>query len=158
MAVKDYFQSLAAEHTMVQHRSEEAHFASSLDDAATLMARRLHYPAMFLDEGDISFEGTTGNVLMLREYAIAFVDHVKDAGNEAEKNTAFETTFTIMRDTVARMVRDKTDLVQEVRHFDPIGAEAHRVELSEAGLYGWVFLFSLPTNLSTLNCNEHFAQ
>lgn len=157
MTVREYFEQLATEHTMVRHRpEEEPHFACSMDDAATQMARRLHYPAVFLDEGDMVVAGTAGGELLQRQYGLAFATHVQDSGNEAEKETAFRDTETVMCDFLARMTRDKGKGLAPVRRFSPFGAEAHRVELADAGLYGWLLLFTLDTNLSTLNCNEHF--
>lgn len=157
MTVREYFEQLAAEHTMVKHLpEEEPHFASSMDDAATLMARRLHYPAVFLDEGDIVVSGTVGGELLERQYGLAFATHVEDSGNEAEKEDAFQLTETLMGDFLARMIRDKSKGLAPVRRFSPFGAEGHRVELADAGLYGWLLLFTLDTNLSTLNCNNHF--
>ena len=55
MSVKEYFEAIASEHRMVQHSDTKPHFASSLDEAATLEARRLHYPAIFLQGGDFFF-------------------------------------------------------------------------------------------------------
>lgn len=156
MTVQEYFENLATEHSMVLHRETEPHFACSLEDAATLMARRLCYPAIFLDEGDLAITGTDGNELLQRDYALAIVSHVTDAGNEEEKRQAFDTTETIMTDIIARMVRDKRLGNRPVSRFSPLGCEAHRVELSDAGLYGWILLFDLTTRLTTLNCNEHF--
>lgn len=156
MTAKDYFENLATEHSMVLHRDTEPHFACSMEDAATLMARRLYYPAIFLDEGNLQITGNDGNELLQREYALAIVSHVTDAGNEKEIHQAFDTTETIMTDIIARMVRDKSLGNQPVSRFTPIGCEAHRVELTDAGLYGWMLFFSLTSRLSTLNCNEHF--
>ena len=157
MTVREYFEQLAMEHTMVKHRPEtEPHFACSLDDAATLMASRLNYPAVFLAEGDMVVAGTVGCELLQRQYSLAFATHVKDSGNEAEKGAALQNTGTIMKDFLARMIRDKRQGVAPVRRFSPFGTEAHMVELADAGLFGWILLFTLDTNLSTLNCNEHF--
>lgn len=156
MTAKEYFTQLATEHTLIHHTEAEPHFASSMDDAATLMARRLHYPALFLDEGDLQVTGDNGNELLQRSYTLAVVTHVKDSGNEAEVIEAFDLTETILTDILARMIRDKRIGTKAVSRFSPMGAEGVRVELSEAGLYGWVLLFHLTTSLSTLNCNNHF--
>lgn len=155
MTVREYFELLATEHTMVRHRPEtEPHFACSMDDAATLMARRLHYPAVFLDEGDMVVTGTAGGELLQRQYGLAFAAHVQDTGNEAEKETAFLDTETIMTDFLVRMIRDKSKGLAPVRRFSPFGAEAHRVELADAGLYGWLLLFTLDTNLCTVDSHN----
>lgn len=159
MNVRDYFEQLAAEHTLIRHQPEsEPHFACSTDDAATLMARRLNYPAVFLDEGDMFVGGTTGNELLQQDYALAFATHVRDSANEKEKAQAFSLTAGLVRDFLARMLRDKRQGIRPVARFEPIGCEAHRVELSDAGLYGWILLFPLLTPLSSLNCNEHFSK
>lgn len=155
MTVREYFELLVTEHTMVRHRPEtEPHFACSMDDAATLMARRLHYPAVFLDEGDMVVTGTAGGELLQRQYGLAFAAHVQDSGNEAEKEAAFSATETIMIDFLARMIRDKSKGLAPVRRFSPFGAEAHRVELADAGLYGWLLLFTLDTNLCTVDSHN----
>ena len=159
MNVRDYFEQLAAEHTLIRHQpTSEPHFACSHAAAATLMARRLNYPAVFLDEGDALVTGSVGNELLQREYSLAFAQHVTDSGDEAEKANAFDLTETVMRDFLARMIRDKRQGVRPMVRFGPIGCEAHRVELADAGLYGWILLFSLLTPLSSLNCNEHFSK
>jgi len=155
MTVREYFELLATEHTMVRHRPEtEPHFACSMDDAATLMARRLHYPAVFLDEGDMVVTGTADGELLQRQYGLAFATHVQDSGNEAEKEAAFLATETIMIDFLTRMIRDKSKGLAPVRRFSPFGAEAHRVELADAGLYGWLLLFTLDTNLCTVDSHN----
>ena len=157
MSVKDYFEHLASEHTLVRHRAEaEPHFACSLDDAATLMARRLYYPAVFLYEGDLAVTGSIGNELLQRDYTLVSATHVLDSGDESQKREALEVTETVMTDILARMVRDKRIGEKAVSRFSPLGCEAHRVELAEAGLYGWLLFFNLTTSLSTLNCNAHF--
>lgn len=156
MTVKEYFTQLATEHTLIRHSEAEPHFACSMDDAATLMAHRLLYPALFLDEGDLLVTGDNGNELLQRSYSLAIVTHVQDSGNEAEKQDAFDQTETILTDILARMIRDKRIGTKAVSRFSPLGAEGVRVELSEAGLYGWILLFHLTNSLSTLNCNEHF--
>ncbi|MBR4533068.1 MAG: hypothetical protein IKO85_00770 [Bacteroidaceae bacterium] len=61
MTVKEYFTQLATEHTLIRHSEAEPHFACSMDDAATLMAHRLLYPALFLDEGNLLVTGDNGN-------------------------------------------------------------------------------------------------
>ena len=156
MTPLEYFQTLATEHTLVGHSEDHPHFAYTMDDAATLMARRLEYPALFLDAGDLQVTGGPGNELLARSYTLAVVTHVQDSGSTAEVESAFGLTETILTDVLARMVRDKRIGTQPVSRFSPLGAEGHRVELSEAGLYGWVLFFSLTSSLSTLNCNEHF--
>lgn len=155
MKIREYFESLAANHKAVKHSDEEPHFASSLDDAATLMARRLYYPAVFLNEGDLLVTGQAGNELVEREYSMAFVEHVQDAGNKVEIEDAFDREESIMMDFIAKMVRDKHAGMTPVTRFTAIGAEGHRVELVEAGLYGWILLFNLATNLCTVD-NHNF--
>lgn len=153
MNVREYFELLAAKHLSVKHTDEKPHFACSVDDAETLMARKLYYPAIFLDEGDILFTGSAGNELVEREYSLAIVTHVKDAGNKNEIAAAFSTTEDIMHDVVARMVQDRRKGLEPVRRFSVIGSEAHRVELVEAGLYGWIVLFSLSTKFCDISTN-----
>lgn len=156
---RDYFEQLAAEHELVRHReTTEPHFACSMDDAATLMARRLYHPAVFLGEGDVQVTGSVGNELLQHDYVLVFAEHVADSGNEEEKAKAFALTETVMRDFLARMIRDKRQGIRPVARFNPIGSEAQRVEHADAGLYGWILLFSLSTPLSSLNCNEHFVK
>ena len=156
MNVKEYFEALAEEHKLIRHSQAEPHFACSMDDAATLMARRLYYPAIFLDGGDFYVSGTPGNELLPEAYTLAVVTHVKDSGNEEEKATAFALTKTIVCDILGRMVRDKRKLIGPMQRFNVIGTEAHRVELADAALYGWVVLFDISGKLSTIDCNENF--
>lgn len=156
MNVREYFEALSTSHVMVQHSAEEPHFACSIDDAATLMARRLHYPAVFLNEGDIIIGGSNGNELTEREHILAFVQHVRDAGDIEEVAAAFDTTETIMRDFLAKMVTDKQKGIAPVARFSAIGSEAHRVELAEAGLYGWMLFFNISSRLCILSNNENF--
>lgn len=156
MTAKEYFEQLATEHTLVKHSAAEPHFGCSLDDASTLMARRLYYPAVFLAEGDMVVNGSAGNELLNREYSLVFATHVKDSGNETEKASAFDLTETLLRDFLGRMFRDRQKGVSPMVRFSPLGSSAYRVELSEAGLYGWILTFSLSINLSKLNCNQNF--
>ena len=153
----EYFQALAAEHALVGHTSEEPHFASSMDDAATLMARRLFYPAVFLAEGDFNIGGSDGNLLQVQDFSLVFAEHVKDSGNVEEVQAAFDKTGTICLDFLARMVRDRMRLTAPMKRFDASGAEAHRIEHDAAGLYGWILLFRLPLPFTPLNCNNHFT-
>ena len=157
MTPLDYFMALAAEHTLVGHRDEEPHFASSLDDAATLMARRMFYPAVFLNVGDFSFEGTDGNLLQVQEMALVFAEHVKDSGNVEEVHAAFEKTETICLDFIARMIRDRMRLAEPMKRFNASGAETHKIEMEAAGLYGWILMFRLPLPFKPLNCNDNFT-
>lgn len=159
MTVREYFEQLATEHAMVRHRQEEEpHFACSMDDAATLMARRLYYPAIFLQAGDLMITGTAGNEILQRDYALAVVDHVKDNGDEGEKKKAFDRTENILTDILARMIRDKRIGEKTVSRFSPVGCEAHRIENADAALYGWLLLFPLSSSLCTLNDNGHFTK
>lgn len=155
MSVKEYFEALATEHHLVKHSDAEPHFACSMDDAATLMARRLYYPAIFLEGGDFYVTGTPGGELLPEAYTLAVVTHVKDSGDEDEKSEAFKLTKTIVRDILGRMMRDKKRVIEPMERFNAIGTEAHRVELADAGLYGWVVLFDITEKMSSLNCNEN---
>ena len=155
MSVKEYFEALATEHQLVRHSDTEPHFACSMDDAATRMARRLYYPAIFLEGGDFYVTGTPGGELLPETYVMAVVQHVKDSGNEEEKTEAFKLTKTIARDILGRMVRDKKRVIEPMQRFNAIGTEAHRVELADAGLYGWIIQFDITEKMSSLNCNEN---
>ena len=155
MSVKEYFEAIAGEHRMVQHSDAEPHFASSLDEAATLEARRLHYPAIFLQGGDFQVIGTEGNYMTSEEYRLVVATHVKDTGNEVEKDEAFKMTKMILRDILARMIRDKRKLVKPMIRFDVAGTQVIRVENVDDGLYGWLVILSLTEGLTTLNCNEN---
>lgn len=156
MTPTEYFQGLAAEHAKVGHKENEPHFASSVEDASTLMARILYYPAVFLEEGDFSVGGTEGNLLYIQDFHLVFVEHVMDSGDVKEVQDAFKKTGVICRDFLARMIRDRKQLKAPMKRFDANGAEAHKVELEEAGLYGWFLQFRLPLPFNPVNCNEHF--
>ncbi len=156
MTFEKYIEALATEHTLVAHSEAEPHFACSMDNAASLMATKLLYPAIFVDGGDMVSAGEPGNELWLRDYTIAFVQHVTDAGNTGEVNEALQLAEQIMTDFVGRMVRDKRKGVKAVRRFDPLKLEAHRIELSEAGLFGWILIVSMNSPMIFLNCNDNF--
>ena len=155
MTIEEYFEALASEHKLVQHSDAEPHFASSMDEAATLEARRLHYPAIFCDGGDFQVSGTPDNYLIGDDYRLAVVTHVQDSGNEHEKSDALKTTRRILIDIIGRMVRDKRKGVPPIVRFDAAGIQAIRVENVDAGLYGWLLLMNLTERLSTLNCNDN---
>lgn len=153
--IKEYFERIAMEHSMLRHSDAEPHFASSMDDAATLMARRLFYPAMFLDGGNFEVSGSDNSYLLNEDYTLAIVDHVKDSGNVKEVEQAFAQTRVILRDIVARMIRDKRKALKPMVRFNASGIQGVRVELVEAGLYGWLLFLNIPEPLPTLNCNEN---
>lgn len=148
MSVKDYFEDLAARHKKLLHREEEPHFACSMDDAATLMAFRLCYPAVFLDEGDFTIGGETGHKLLRSECRLAFVTHVMDSGNWAEILDAFAITKVIMKDFLTCIEIDRSAGNRIARSIQMVGAEGHRVELEGSGLYGWMLFFTVEKKLT----------
>lgn len=156
--IREYFEGLASEHRLVQHSEAKPHFASSMDDAASLMARRLSYPAVFLDRGDFEVSGADGNYFTDSDYILSFVEHVKDSGNELEKEEAFRKTGRILLDFLGRMVRDKRKLVRPMVRCSISGARALRVENADAALYGWLLMVKITESLNPLNCNENFAK
>ena len=80
---------------------------------------------------------------------------MKDSGDVKEVEQAFAKTRIILRDIVARMIRDKRKALKPIVCFNASGTQGVRVEQVEAGLYGWLLFLNIPEPLPTLNCNEN---
>lgn len=136
-----YIENLCRRHHSIRHTDKVPHFASSADSAQTAMARRLHYPAVFLDVGDFDFAGDNSHKIMRRSISIAFVTHVRDSGNAEEIQTALNNMEQLMMDFIAQMDADRKACLKVAMGVQLAGGEAHRVELEGAGLYGWMLFF-----------------
>ncbi|MBO4906226.1 MAG: hypothetical protein J5486_04205 [Bacteroidaceae bacterium] len=142
-----YISQLCTRHKDIRHSADETHFACSADSAQTVMAQQLHYPAVFLDEGDFTIGGETGQMAQRRECSLTFVTHVADSGSSEEVQAALTMTGRLLLDFLSKIVSDRREAKREVRGIQLVGAEAHRVELEGAGLYGWMFFFANETQL-----------
>lgn len=147
-----YFENLARAHSQVLHTDEECHFSSLLDDAQNSFARRMHYPCVCMELGDINFSGSLDSSRTEQVVTLFFLDHVADAGDYEEIQTKLDNTCTIMKDFVKRMVRDRKAGVKLMSRFDPTGLEAHSIYHESAGLYGWVLMMTDIEPLSYLDC------
>lgn len=152
----DYIEALCREHKMVAHKDCECHFSCLVSDFDSKLQRVMHYPCVGLDLDGFRLEGTPGNLLQVPVFNLYFLVHVKDHGNLQEKLRAFSTTQIIMQDFLARMQRDRENVVSPVERFSLLGSEAFRIEFTDAALYGWMISIENPVSFNTANCNHNF--
>lgn len=147
---------LAEQHPLVKHSEDKMHFASSLDEADNAYARNMCYPCVCLDLGDMRINDSPQ---VERSVVLAFMQHVSDTGNEREKHEAFGLTGDIAIDFLAQLesIAENHSKLSFVSRFNIDGAELVRVELEEAGLYGWMCYFQHTFNLNSIVCEKHFG-
>lgn len=151
-----YFENLARQHRLVRHSDESCHFSSILDDAQNKYAQKMEYPCVVLEMDDILWGGTLDNTLESETVSVLFVDHVTDAGDYEQVHRVFDLTGTIMRDFLRRMNRDRKRPHSIMARFNPDGAQATRIALESAGLYGWALSFAFSRSFPYLDCNHAF--
>ena len=153
-----YIEELCREHKLVKHSDEECHFSSLVSDFDNKLQRKMCYPCVAIDTDGFRIGGSAGNVMQTPQFNMYFLQHVRDHGDLQEKLNAFDSTLTILNDFVARMMRDKMKGREPVARFSMIGAEAYRIEFTDAALYGWGIALELPISFNTLNCNNNFTE
>lgn len=154
----DYIEQLAALHPDIRHdATNEIHFSALADDASVLHARRMHYPCVVLDCGDLSFDGSDTNILMSEECSLMVLDHVRDAAKASDVREAFAHTRTLLLDLLRRISRDRrTGHFRFLNRLTLVGSEARRVYMAESGLYGYVVFFSRRDLFHDAVCNPIF--
>lgn len=156
--IRDYFRNLAVRHRLVRHDDNgECHFSSLTEEAQNFYARKMRYPCVALNTGDIQFLNNASYNTTVREITILFLDHCRDTGDYNRVRQIFDTTEQIMRDFIKRMNRDRAKAVEPMRRFEQDQAEAHQVYLESAGLYGWALIFTLTQPFNTLDCDDAFT-
>ena len=152
-----YFQHLASSHKMVRHEPNgNSHFSSLTEEAQNLYARKMHYPCVVFNPGDIEFSGSSSVTSIEREISLFFLDHCKDTGNYDRIREIYDTTEQIMKDFMQRMVRDRQNGVKVMSRFNPSICQAVQVYLESAGLYGWVLAFNITEPFYSVDCNQAF--
>lgn len=155
MNPRDYFENLAKTHAVIRHGHDgKCHFSSLIEEAQNQFAQRMHYPCVVLSTGD--FEGATPTT-MDREVTLLFLDHCADTGDYGQIRRIFDTMEQVMRDFIARMLRDRARTVREVSRFALGQTEAHQVYLESAGLYGWALMTVMPDYINTKDCDHAFT-
>ena len=156
--IRNYFWDLAVKHRLVRHEHNgECHFSSLTEEAQNFYARKMRYPCVALNTGDIQFHNDASYNTTEREITILFLDHCRDTGDYNRIRQIFDTTEQIMRDFIKRMNRDKAKGIEPMRRFSQEQAEAHQIYLESAGLYGWALIFLLTQPFSTIDCDHAFA-
>lgn len=152
---RDLVEFLATQHVDVRHSDTSTHFACTLDDADNKYACDMHYPCVALDLGDM--EITTAPDVS-RNIIIMFLDHVSDTGSEREKQAAFDRTADIAVEFLAQLchIADHHPELRFLSRIDINGTDLVRVELEDAGLYGWMARFSHTFSLSPALCQPRF--
>lgn len=154
----DYIEQLASLHPDIRHdATNEIHFSALADDASVLHARRMHYPCVVLDCGDISFEGSDTQILMAEECSLMVLDHVRDAAKAADVREAFANTRRILIELLRRISRDRrTGQFRFLNRVSIVGSEARRVYMAESNLYGYVVFFNRRELFSDELCQPLF--
>lgn len=156
--IRDYMERLAASHEAVRHgENGECHFSSLSEEAQNFYARKMRYPCVALDLGDMEFTSTGSFGCSRRAVTLLFLEHCTDTGDYPQIRGILDRTERIMRDFAARMVRDCKRGEKTMRRFNIDGAEATQVYLESAGLYGWAFGFAFTEPFSDLDCEKVFA-
>lgn len=156
MTFVEYIENLCKEHALVKHSSTECHFSNLASDFDSKLQRIMHYPCVGIDTDGFEVINESGTNKLSEIYNLYFLSHVRDHGSLAEKLSAFSTNRTILNDFLARFVRDRQAGNAVMADFLPAGAEATRIEFSDAALYGWAISVRIPVTLNYLNCNNNF--
>lgn len=153
---RSFVELLARQHADVQHTDTSIHFACTLDDADNAYARTMHYPAVVLDLGDMN---VNPNLEVGRNVTLMFLDHVKDTGSERQKTYAFDRTADIALQFLAQMERTADTHPEHtfLSRIEISGAQLFRVELQEAGLYGWVVSLQHTFSMRSVVCQKVFG-
>ena len=157
MSMIEYFQNLAQSHKLVRHEPNgDCHFSSLTEEAQNLYARKMHYPCVVFNPGDIEFSGSASATNMERDVSLFFLDHCKDTGDFNRIREIYSVTERIMKDFIKRMVRDRQKGVKAMSRFNPSLCQAAQVYLEAAGLYGWILAFNITEPFYTVDCNNAF--
>lgn len=155
---KKLMRFLAERHPKVRHSPDEVHFACSLDSADNAYAHQMHYPCVALDLGDMRLDDET---TVDRSIVLIFLQHVSDTGSEQERDAAFDLTGDIAIDFLAQLAKlsdsETCPNLSFLRRLSLAGTEMARVELEEAGLYGWLVSMSSTFSLSSVLCHTDFG-
>lgn len=156
---KTLIQFLAQQHPKVQHSESERHFACTLDSADNAYAHSMHYPCVALDLGDMRL---VDDSTVERNIVLMFLQHVNDTGSEQQRESAFDLTGDIAVDFLAQL-NNLSDAsvcraLSFLRRIDLTGTELVRIELEEAGLYGWLVSLSSNFSLNSVLCRTDFGQ
>ncbi len=153
----DYFEHLAEQHKAIRHNvNGKCHFSSLPEDAQNKFARKMYYPCVTLSMGDEHWQDV-GELRQRTEISLFIVDHVKDTGDYAVVQDTLNRMSEVLDDFTRRMLRDRKRGVAAMKRLEMNGAEALQVYMADAALYGWVLMFELTENFSSLDCGESFT-
>lgn len=128
---------------VINHSSDECHFACTLDDADRKYASVMNYPCVVFDCGDILFNGGPETKLN-RSVSLFFVDHVTDTGDEAEKLSIYENMEETALAFVAQilMLSKSYEAMSFLNRIDLDNTRMMKIEHEEQSLCGWALTFS----------------
>lgn len=153
-SIEEYIEQLCREHKQIQHEVDgKCHYSCTADDNELKQSRKMRYPCIVLDVGEVYFPSDT----MAETASILVLDHVKDAGNTKEVQAVFARTKRIMLDFIRRMNRDKRKGTEPLMaRFQRNEVEGRRIYLDSASLYGYYFSFSYATGFTDEDCSNAF--
>lgn len=137
-------EELASRHKSVRHSKKDIHFANNVQAAQNAFAVKMHYPAVIVDQGDFVVSKDGDAYSKNRVVTMLFVQHVKDAGSFKEIDTAFEEMEELCDQFIYKLhelAHTNLSKYRCLRRLSLDGAEAERIYLESAALFGWGITF-----------------
>lgn len=156
---EEYIEELCRKHPAIRHEHDgKCHYTCLADESQTRFAHTMRYPCVVVDSGDFGFEEQQpGNVLMNTAYTVMFLDHVRDTGNSSEVQGAFRRMRSILVDFARKFSRDKRAMCHKfLNRFTLDASEGMRVEMKDAGLYGYALFLNNNEAFTDADCNHIF--
>lgn len=145
-AFYNYIEELSRRHPDIAHNPEagEVHFVT--DALFEGKSKSVLFPLVVADTSDFSYTGQPGAERKSRGYSLMFVTHVK-AGNDADKEEAWQAMEALADEFVCKMHEDKVKLkLTHLLFFDRQEVEGSRIENKSLGLYGCMISWTMNEN------------